>query len=278
VAQPREPESAAGGTRPGRLVRHRRHGAVLEIVLDRPQSLNALSSEMLAQLQTTLTGPARRAGVVAVVISSSSTRAFCVGADLKERAEFSDEQLVAQRPLLTGAFGALRALEVPSIAAIEGYAVGGGLELALSCDLILADTTAVVGLPEVARGLIPGGGGTQLLQRRCGPGVAAELIYSGRLLGAAEAERRGLLDRVVPSGTARAAALGLAAEIASHSPLALRSVKRALLLGEGTSLTEGLEIEEAAWRRAALSADRREGVRAFVEKRRPIWPSAADGL
>jgi enoyl-CoA hydratase/carnithine racemase len=259
-----------------KTVSMRRSGPVAEIRLDRPDVRNALDSTLLDQLAEACQAIAANPKVIAVVVSSTNARAFSVGADLKERAGFNDEQLAAQRPVLVRAFSALRGLPVPVIAAVDGYAVGGGYELALSCDIIVAGADAVVGLPEVARGLIPGGGGTQLLQRRAGPGVAAELIYSGRLVEAEEALRRGLVDRLVEAGKARTAALALADEIAAHSPLALRSAKRALLLGAGTSLERGLEIEEAAWRRAALSADRREGVRAFVEKRTPIWPSASD--
>jgi enoyl-CoA hydratase/carnithine racemase len=259
-------------------VRVRRSRGVAEVRLDRPEALNALSSAMLLELRAALERLGADPAVRAVVLTSTNARAFCVGADLKERAAFTDEQLVAQRPVLTGAFSALRALPVPSIAAVGGYAVGGGYELALSCDVIVADETTTVGLPEVARGLIPGGGGTQLLARRAGPGVAAELIYSGRLVGIEQAERRGLIDRRVAEGRATGEALALAGEIATHSPLAVRAAKRALQLGAGTTLERGLEIEEAAWRRVALSADRREGVLAFVEKRAPVWPSAADAL
>lgn len=268
---------AANGRRSrSKTVTLRRSGAVAEIRLDRPEVRNALDSALLDQLRQACEAIATNPKVIAVVVSSTDGRAFSVGADLKERAGFSDEQLAAQRPVLVRAFAALRGLSVPVIAAVDGYAVGGGYELALSCDIIVAGANAVIGLPEVARGLIPGGGGTQLLQRRAGPGVAAELIYSGRLVEAEEALRRGLVDRLVDAGTARTEALTLAGAIAEHSPLALRSAKRALLLGAGTSLERGLEIEEAAWRRAALSADRREGIQAFVEKRAPIWPSASD--
>jgi enoyl-CoA hydratase/carnithine racemase len=256
----------------------KRSGGVAEIRFNRPEARNALNSEMLRELADVARKVAASAAVRAVVLSSNDERVFCVGVDLKERAAFSDDELIAQRPLVTETFAAMRQLAVPVIAALNGYAVGGGYELALGCDVIIAAEDAIVGLPEVARGLIPGGGGSQLLQRRAGPGVAAEMIYSGRLVGAEEAARRGIVDRVVPTGTARAEALGLAAEIAQHSPLAVKSAKRAILLGAGTTLERGLEIEEAAWRRAALSADRREGIRAFVEKRPPVWPSANDAL
>ncbi|HVB06105.1 MAG TPA: enoyl-CoA hydratase-related protein [Acidimicrobiales bacterium] len=265
--------------RPSRKsVRLRRSGAVAELRLDRPAAHNALSSAMLGELRAACVKLAGDPALAAVVLSSTDPVAFCVGADLKERAGFSDDELVAQRPLLSAAFAALRAIPVPVVAAVGGYAVGGGYELALSCDVIVAGEGAVVGLPEVSRGLIPGGGGTQLLQRRAGSGVAAELIYSGRLVAAPEALQRGLVDRLVAGGSEQGEALALAGEIAGNSPLAVRSAKRALLLGADLALERGLEVEEAAWRRVALSEDRREGIRAFVEKRPPVWPPSVDAL
>ncbi len=260
---------------PGRFVRLVDRGAVAEIVLDRPQALNALSSSMAVQLATACDELARQPAVGAVVLSSSSDRAFCVGADLKERARFTEAELAAQRPLFRAAFDAVRALEMPVIAAVAGYALGGGFELALSCDLIVADETAEVALPETAVGLVPGGGGTQLLTRRAGPGAAADLIFTARRVPAYEASGMGLVDRVVEQGAARTTALQLAAAIAGNSPVAVRAAKRAIRLGAGVDLATGLDVEDAAWRTAATSSDRAEGIRAFVEKRSPNWPSAA---
>ena len=148
--------------------------------------------------------------VRAVVLTSASEKAFCVGADLKERNSFSDADLLAQRPHFRACFGGILDLPVPTIAAVHGFALGGGLELALSCDLIVVDETAVLGLPEVTVGVIPGGGGTQLLTRRIGSSRAADLVFTGRRLDVDEAERIGLVDRRVPAGTDREAALELA--------------------------------------------------------------------
>ena len=148
-----------------------------------------------------------------------------------------------------------------------------GCELALSCDLIVADENAVFGLPETTVGLVPGGGGTQLALRRLGPGRAADLILTGRQVGAAEAERIGLADRRVPAGTAGEHALALARQIAANSPVAVLAAKRAIRQGSGVSLAVGLEVEDAAWRAAAFSGDRREGISAFKEKREPQWPA-----
>ena len=259
-------------------VRVQRPGPHLaELVLDRPEALNAISTAQaraLAEACAEVTGDAR---VRAVVISSSSARAFCVGADLKERRAFGDAELRAQRPVARAAYEGVLGLPVPAIAAVEGYALGGGCEIALACDLIVASETAELGLPEVGLGLVPGGGGTQLLPRRIGWNAAADLIFTGRRVGAAEASRLGLVDRVVAAGTARAAALALAGTIATKSPVALRLAKSALRRGFDVDLPSGLVIEDQAWQRAAFSADRREGIEAFNAGREPRWPDPEPG-
>jgi enoyl-CoA hydratase/carnithine racemase len=156
---------------------------------------------------------------------------------------------------------------------VHGFALGGGFELALSCDLIVCDETAILGLPEVTVGLLPGGGGTQLLVRRVGASRAADLIFTGRKVDAAEGERLGLVDRRVVVGDARAGALELAEAIAANSPVGVRGAKKALRFGADVELVAGLEIEDEAWRVTALSPDRVEGIAAFNEKRRPEWPA-----
>jgi enoyl-CoA hydratase/carnithine racemase len=262
-------------TASGGATLRREAAGIAEIVLDRPEAMNALSTAMLRQLNAhfaTLSADQRTA---AVVLSSSADRAFCVGADLKERAAMSDAQIMAQRPVFRAAFGALLALPQPVIAAVHGFALGGGCELALSCDLIVADATAQLGLPEASVGLVPGCGGTQLLARRIGPGRAADLIFTGRRVGAEEAHAIGLADRLVQAGQARTTALEVARQIAGNSPAAVRAAKQALRNGAGLTLTAALDVEDAAWRTAAGSADRREGIAAFAEKRAPAWPSAA---
>ena len=244
---------------------------VVELILDRPGALNAVSTELAQHLSGMLRALAADAAVRAVVLSSAEERAFCVGADLKERAGFSNEQLLAQRPVIRAMFGSLLDLPMPVIAAVGGFALGGGFELALSCDLIVAAPSAVFGLTEVTVGLVPGGGGTQLLARRIGAGRAADLVLTGRKVDAQEAFRLGIVDRLAVEVHVRQLALDLAATIEANSPLAVRYAKHALRFGYGTALHEGLEIEDAAWRAAALSADRREGISAFTEKRAPRW-------
>ena len=251
----------------------RRHdGFVAEIVLDRPQAMNALNTAMAESIAAACADLAEDKDVRAVVLSAAGTRSFCVGADLKERNDMTDAQLLRQRGIFRRAFKAILDLPQPTVAAVHGYALGGGCEFAMSCDIIVADETAVFGLPEVTVGLVPGGGGTQLALRRLGAGVAADIILTGRRIPVDEAERIRLISRRVPAGQAGAEALETATAIAANSPIAVKSAKRALRNGWGVTLESALDIEDAAWRTAALSADRREGITAFAEKRAPRWP------
>ncbi|MEE1927866.1 enoyl-CoA hydratase-related protein [Streptomyces sp. TRM 70351] len=245
---------------------------VAELVLDRPKAMNAVSTEMAASIAAACAALGTDAEVRAVALTSRCERAFCVGADLKERNRFTDAELGRQRPYARAAYTGVLQLPVPVVAAVHGFALGGGFELALSCDVIVADTTAVVGLPEVSVGVIPGGGGTQLLPRRVGAARAAELVFTGRRVAAEEAKSLGLVDELVPEGTDRDEALALAGRIAANSPVGLRAAKRALRTGWGMPLAAGLEVEDAAWRTVAFSGDRAEGVAAFNEKRPPRWP------
>jgi enoyl-CoA hydratase/carnithine racemase len=256
------------------LHRHGDGGFVAELVLDRPEAHNALSTAMAREIGAATAALAADHGVRAVVLSSASPKAFCVGADLKERNRYSDADLLRQRPHFRAAFGGVLGLPVPTIAAVHGFALGGGCEFALSCDLIVADETAVLGLPEVTVGVLPGGGGTQLLTRRLGWSRAADLIFTGRKVDVAEAEHLGLVDRRVAAGTARDAALELAAIIAANSPVGVRNAKMAMRRGFDADLATGLEVEDAGWRATAFSGDRREGVAAFNDKRKPEWPGS----
>lgn len=245
---------------------------VAEIVLDRPEAMNAVSTAMARAIAAATARVAADESVRCVVLTSSHAKAFCVGADLKERNGFSDADLMEQRPVARAAYTGVLDLPVPAIAAVDGFALGGGFELALSCDLVVAGEGAVVGLPEVSVGVIPGGGGTQLLVRRVGWSRAARAIFTAARLPAREALELGAVDEVVAAGTARERALELARTIAANSPVGLRNAKRAMRLGADVGLDAGLEIEDGCWRATAFSGDRREGVAAFAEKRRPVWP------
>ena len=255
-----------------RIERHGDRGHVAELVLDRPAAMNAVSTAMAEAIGAATSALAADDTVRCVVLTSSHAKAFCVGADLKERNTMTDADLMAQRPVARAAYGGVLALPMPAVAAVDGFAFGGGLELALSCDLLVVGDEAVLGLPEVSVGVIPGGGGTQLLARRIGWSRAARLIFTAAKLPAGEAATFGFIDELVPAGTARERALALATQIAANSPVGLRSAKRAMRLGLDVDLASGLEIEDACWRATAFSGDRAEGVAAFAEKRAPQWP------
>jgi enoyl-CoA hydratase/carnithine racemase len=249
-----------------------RHGDfVVEVQLDRPQALNAFSTELALGFTSVMRRLAVDDTVRAVVVSSSSERAFCAGADLKERSSFSDDDLLAQRSVIRNLFASVRNLPMPAIAAVQGFALGGGFELALSCDVVVADPSAVFGLTEVTVGLVPGGGGTQLLPRRIGAGASSDLVFSGRKVDATEAVRLGIVNRLTERGQARDGAIEFAATVAANSPIAVRGAKRALRAALGIDAAGAFDVEDAAWHSAAVSADRREGIAAFAEKRKPNW-------
>jgi enoyl-CoA hydratase/carnithine racemase len=254
------------------VTRHGDGGHVAELALDRPEAMNAVSTAMARDLGAACAGLAADESVRCVIVTSTSSKAFCVGADLKERNSFTDADLMQQRPVARAAYGGVLNLPMPSLAVVEGFALGGGLEIALSCDLVIAGEAAVVGLPEVSVGVIPGGGGTQLLTRRVGWSRAAGMIFTARRMPAVEAGALGVVDEVVPAGGARDRALEIAVQIAANSPVGLRQAKRAMRLGADVDLATGLEVEDGCWRATAFSGDRKEGVAAFAEKRVPAWP------
>jgi enoyl-CoA hydratase/carnithine racemase len=254
------------------LVRVELAERVATVTLDRPEALNAISTELALELAAAVEPLGVNPEVRAVVLTGAGERAFCVGADLKQRAGFDDHGWFVQREAFRRGFAAVRRCPLPTVAAVAGFALGGGTELALACDLVVAAEDATFGLPEVRLGLVPAGGGTQLLARRVGRSAARDLVLTGRRVGAAEALALGLVDRVVAPGAVRAAAIALAAEIAANAPTAVRMAKWALEVGADLSLEAAMEVEDQAWRRAVLSEDRREGIAAWVEKREPHWP------
>jgi enoyl-CoA hydratase/carnithine racemase len=254
------------------LVRVELAERVATVTLDRPEALNAISTELALELAAAVEPLGVDPEVRAVVLTGAGERAFCVGADLKQRAGFDDHGWFVQREAFRRGFAAVRRCPLPTVAAVAGFALGGGTELALACDLVVAAEDATFGLPEVRLGLVPAGGGTQLLARRVGRSAARDLVLTGRRVGAAEALALGLVDRVVPPGAVLSAAAALAAEIAANAPTAVRMAKWALEVGADLPLEAAMEVEDQAWRRAVLSQDRREGIAAWVEKREPHWP------
>ncbi len=210
--------------------------------------------------------------VRALVVAAAGDKAFCVGADLKARSREYEEDGAGPDPLaerVRRVFGQLEALPAPVIAALHGYVLGGGLELALACDLRVAAEGARFGFPEVKVGSMPGAGGTQRLTRAIGPARAKELMFTGEHIDAAEAYRLGLVNRLVPRADLRASALGLARTIAARAPLSIRAVKAAVNLCPDVSLEAGLAFERTAHAVLRGSHDRREGIQAFVDKREP---------
>ncbi len=241
------------------------------VTLDRADALNAISGDLARELAETMEEVAGDRDIWAVVLRASGEKAFCVGADLKERASFTTDDYYANRAHMRRMFDSVRGLPQPSVAAIFGFALGGGFELALSCDLIVAAAGTKVGLPETRVGLLPAGGGTQLLPRRVGLARAKDIIFTGRRVDVAEALEIGVVARVVERNALDGTALDLAMEITKASPVAAQEAKRALDQAFLRSPSEALEFENEAWKKVIVSDDRAEGIAAFNEKRAPQW-------
>jgi enoyl-CoA hydratase/carnithine racemase len=243
-------------------------GTVTILRLQNPP-LNLVTLDLTRQLDDALAAIEADNGVRAVVVTGTGDRAFCAGSDVKEfeslRGRVGEGKLILEKAV----YMRLARLPVPSIAALQADALGGGLELALCCDLRVADERAKLGLPEVRLGVMPGSGGTQLLPRVVGLAKAKELILTGEIIDGAEAERIGLVNQVVPAGTALEVAVGLAETIASRGPVAVQEAKRVLDAGADLPLDEGLARELEASERIFSSEDMLEGARAFFEKRQP---------
>lgn len=247
------------------------HDHVGVVTLRRPQVLNAISGHMADRLGDAFGRAARDPAVWVVVLAAEGDKAFCVGADLKERASFSIADYHANRRQMRAMFASLRAVPQPTIASVFGFALGGGFELALSCDLVVAANDSLLGLTEARVGLVPAGGGTQLLPRRIGVGRAKELIFTGRRVDAREAAELGVVNRVVERSRLEEETNALAREVCGSSPVALRAAKSAVDAALGTALDDGLEVEHGAWSVVIASEDRSEGIAAFNDKRPPHW-------
>lgn len=241
------------------------------VTLNRPTAANSLSRALVDGLGKALAALADDGAVRAVVLTGAGPRAFCAGADLKERRALSLAETRAFLRDLNGVVDAVAAFPRPVIAALNGAALGGGLELALACDVRLAAEGVEMGLPEVRLGIIPGAGGTQRLTRVAGVAVAKELVLTGRRIGAHRALALGIVSEVVPAEELVAAATRLAGEIAAAGPLAVRQAKRAIDEGLDRPLVEALGIERACYEVVLASEDRNEGLAAFAEKRPPAY-------
>jgi enoyl-CoA hydratase len=270
---------AAQGMNPGAgprlvLVEHPAPGAspldgVALVTLDRPEVLNALSYDLLEQLADALEALDADPGCRAIVLTGAGDRAFVAGVDIKELARETSGTLEAHGRF--GAWDRIWAIGTPLIAAVRGFCLGGGWELAMSCDLVVAGEDAQFGQPELRIGVIPGAGGTQRLTRTIGKARAMDLILTGRRIPAAEAETMGLVSRVVPTEQAVEAALEVAGTIAAMPPLAVRAAVAAVRQAQELSLAAGLAHERRAFYALFDTEDKAEGMAAFLEKRQPTW-------
>jgi enoyl-CoA hydratase/carnithine racemase len=256
-------------------LRVERRGTVVWLTLDRPEAANALSRALVATLTRTLADLtaeiAAGADLRALLITGAGDKAFSAGADLKERRTWTLDDTRVFLGEINALMNAVDQFPRPTVAAINGVAFGGGLELALAADIRIAADGAEMGLTETRLGIIPGAGGTQRLARIAGVAAAKELILTGRRIGAARARELGIVSEVVPAAELPAAAARWAAEIAAAAPLALGAAKRAIDEGLARPLAEGLKIERAHYEEVLVTEDRNEGLAAFAEKRPPVY-------
>jgi enoyl-CoA hydratase len=244
---------------------------VVTVMLNRPEQHNAMNTAMGEDLLACFTALGSDADARVVILTGSGHRAFCAGGDLKERNGMTDEAWRAQHVIFEQAAMRLLRCPVPVIAAVEGFALAGGCELAILSDFIVAGDTAVFGVPETTLGIFPGIGGTQLLPRIVGAPLAKELIFTGRRMKADEARATGLVNHLVPAGQARAKAREIAETIARNGPIAVRQAKKAIAYGSETDLETAMILAIEAYNATVVTEDRLEGVRAFNEKRRPQY-------
>jgi enoyl-CoA hydratase/carnithine racemase len=248
-----------------------REGHIAIMAFNRPQAMNALSTQTAREILAALEEMEQDDEVFAAVFTAEGDRAFCVGADLKERKTMTREEMKKQRALFVRAFTAVAEFPKPLVAAVNGFALGGGCEFALGCDFIIASENASFGLPEVGLAIIPGGGGTQLLPRVIGRNRAKELIFTGRRISAREAFELGLVNHVVPADQLMEKTMDIMREITKNGPIALQQAKRAINLGVELELHTALALEAECYNVCLTTEDRDEGLRAFNEKRKPVY-------
>lgn len=243
-------------------------GRVGLVTLNRPQAMNAFNSTMLTELFDALEAFDADPAVGAMVVTGNE-KVFAAGADIKEMAEASPFEMITQGRVEK--WDRIRGIKKVVIAAVSGWALGGGCEFAISCDMIVASESAKFGQPEITIGVIPGGGGTQRLARLLGKQLAMELVINNRTLTAAEALQFGLANRVVPVEGYLDSAIAFAEEIASRAPMAVRMAKDAVNAAFETTLTEGLRAEKRNFYPLFSTEDQKEGMKAFIEKRKANW-------
>lgn len=244
---------------------------VFVIELNRPDAMNSLNTKMGVELIECLTSLEQQKELRVLVLTGKGERSFCAGADLKERKGMTNEQWKQQHDIFEDAYELLRTFKFPVIAAVNGFALGGGMEMLLSCDLRYAAEHAKMGLPEVKLGIIPGVGGTQLLPRAIPIGLAKEMLFRGNQIDADKALGAGILNGVYSKEELMPKTLEVAKEIAQNAPLSLQSIKQSIAAGLHTDMNTALSIELDQYYKCANSEDRLEGVLAFNEKRKPSW-------
>lgn len=250
------------------LILSERRGRVGLITLNRPQAMNALNNQLMREVMDALETFDKDHSIGAMVVTGNE-KAFAAGADIKEMADKSIEEMMDQDHIAV--FGRIRTIQKPVIAAVSGWALGGGCEVALSCDLIVASESARFGQPEINIGVIPGAGGTQRLTRAVGKAIAMEMILNDRRLTAQEAYQLGMVNRVVPVESYLDEALKLAEEIAARAPVAVRAAKKMINQAYEQALSEGLATEKQEFYNLFATQDQKEGMQAFIEKRQPLW-------
>ena len=243
-------------------------GRVGIVQLNRPQAMNAFNTAMLTELFDALEVFDKDENIGAIIVTGNE-KAFAAGADIKEMAQASPFQMITEARVEI--WDQIRGIKKPVIAAVSGWALGGGCEFALSCDMIIASESAKFGQPEITIGVIPGAGGTQRLARLLGKQLAMEMVINNRTLTAAEALQFGLANRVVPVDGHLDAAVAFAEEIAGRAPLAVRMAKDSVNAAFETTLAEGLKAEKRNFYPLFSTEDQKEGMQAFIEKRKADW-------
>ena len=249
----------------------KKQDSIATITINRPEARNALDTKTREELLSAIEGIAQDDDIRVVIFTGAGDKSFISGADIRVFKELTPPAAIDSSYSVggMGLYQKIRQLEKPTIAAINGYALGGGCELAMCCDIRIASENASFGQPEIKIGIMPGGGGTQMLPRLVGIGKAKELCFTGDIIDARDAERLGLVNRVVPLEKLEETVMDLAKKIASKSPLILKYIKRSLNLSLQTNLDTGLAFETQTFSTCFATEDKQEGVSAFLEKRKP---------
>ena len=251
------------------MLKFDKNGFVARVTINRPKALNALNGKVLQELEQVFVDIENDDSLRVVVLTGEGDKAFVAGADIKEMKDYGSEEALKMSQAGQKVFEVIERCSKPVIAAVNGFALGGGFELALACDFIIASENAKFGLPEVSLGLIPGYGGTQRLARNIGLQKAKRLIFSGEMLDASTAASWGVISEVVPQQELLEKSLKLAKKISYQAPLAIQSAKNSISIGFDKSLSEGLNLEATLFSKVFSTQDKNEGIDAFINKRKP---------